>query len=78
MNEWAYNASEFAGAVIDKETGKQMEYRDLIKKTELLTLWTRSLANKPGRLTQGIRDIVVTNTMFLFQNQRSPPTGERI
>jgi hypothetical protein len=26
MNEWAYNASEFAGAVIDEETGKQMEY----------------------------------------------------
>ena len=33
MNEWAYDASEFAGAVIDEETGKQMEYRDLIKKT---------------------------------------------
>ena len=36
MNEWAYNASEFAGVVIDEEIGKQMEYRDLIKKTRTL------------------------------------------
>ena len=32
MNEWAYDASEFAGAVIDEAIGKQMEYQDLIKK----------------------------------------------
>ena len=72
MNEWAYDASEFAGAVIDEETGKQMEYRDLIKKPELFSLWTRSLANELGRLTQGIRDIVGTNTMFFIPKSEIP------
>ena len=72
MNEWAYDASEFAGAVIDEETGKRMEYRDLIKKPELLSLWTRSLANELGRLTQGIRDIVGTNTMFFIPKSEIP------
>ena len=30
LNKWAY-AAHFAGSVIDEETGKALEYRDLIK-----------------------------------------------
>ena len=41
-NKWAtkYN---FAGAVVDKETGKLLEYRDLISRPELRETWIRSL-----------------------------------
>ena len=38
MNEWAYDASELAGTVIDEEIGKHMEYHDLIKTPELFSL----------------------------------------
>ena len=73
LNEWAYEgASGFAGSVIDKATGKQMEYRDLVKTPELYVLWTRSLANELGRLTQGIRDIIGINTMFFIPKSEIP------
>ena len=36
LNEWAYHEF-FAGAVIDEDTGKALEYRDLIKSTNIET-----------------------------------------
>ena len=55
-----------AFAVIDEETGKALEYRDLIKLEKYKNVWEMSYANELGRLTQGIRDIPGTNTMFFI------------
>ena len=70
-NEWAtkYN---FAGAVVDKETGKLLEYRDLVSRPELRETWIRSLANELGRLAQGVRDIKGTNTIFFITKSEIP------
>lgn len=42
LNEWGYKAhsdwaykNNFAGAMIDSETGKTLEYRDFVKRQEL-------------------------------------------
>ena len=53
MEEWAYK-EYFAGGIIHESTGKPMEYRDLMKKPDIIELLQRSLATKLGRLTQGI------------------------
>jgi hypothetical protein len=49
-----------------------MEYRDLIKLDTQKELWTTSYANELGRLTQGIRDIPGTNTMFFIHRTEVP------
>ena len=62
-----------AFAVIDETTGKALEYKDLINIKEHKELWTTSYANELGRLTQGIRDIPGTNTMFFIDKKDIPP-----
>ena len=49
INEWAFE-DFFAGGIIDKESGKSLEYRDLMKHPDLKEMWERSLANKIGCL----------------------------
>eukprot|EP00804_Cyclotella_cryptica_P017342 CCRYP_018994-RD/>CCRYP_018994-RD protein AED:0.39 eAED:0.39 QI:0/-1/0/1/-1/0/1/0/348 len=61
-----------AFAVIDKTTGKALEYKDLIHSAEHKELWTTSYANELGRLTQDIRDIPGTNTMFFIHKNDIP------
>ena len=63
LNEWAYHKF-FAGSVIDDETGKALEYRDLIKNEKYRDNWSASLANELERLAQVIRDIKGTNTIY--------------
>ena len=72
MDEWAYKYY-FAGAIIDQETGKKLEYRDLVKRPEKREQWLRSLANELGRLAQGIRDIKGTNTIYFIPKADIPP-----
>ena len=62
--EWGYKdhsdlaeANNFAGAIVCPNTGRTLEYRDLIKVPELRQTWMTSLVNKLGRLAQGIRVI---------------------
>ena len=71
MKEWAFDYY-FAGAIIDEETGKAMEYRDLIKSEKTREIWTKSLANELGRLTKGIRDIPGTETMEFIHKSEIP------
>ena len=71
MDEWAYH-EHFAGAIIDETTGESMEYRDLIKNPKLRAIWEHSLANEIGRLCNGIRDIVGTNTMEFIPKSEIP------
>eukprot|EP01082_Thalassiosira_pseudonana_P004270 g3915.t1 g3915 contig14:1435-2889(-) len=62
----------FAFAVIDEETGKSLEYKDLMKLDKYKRIWSTSFANELGRLTQGIRDIPGTNTMFYIHKSEIP------
>eukprot|EP00970_Alexandrium_tamarense_P007123 scaffold1237_cov194-Alexandrium_tamarense.AAC.1 len=62
----------FAFAVIDEETGKPLEYKDLMKLDQYKRIWSTSFANELGRLTQGIRDIPGTNTMFYIHKSEIP------
>ena len=71
MNEWAFSEF-FAGAIIDKETGKALEYRDLIKRPELRETWEKSLSNEIGRLAQGVRDIKGTDTIHFIRKSQIP------
>ena len=57
---------QFAGAVLNPDTGSMMEYRHLIKDPKYKEIWNKSFANEIGRLAQGIRDVIGTNTIFFI------------
>ena len=42
LNEWAYD-EYFANAIIDEETGKSLEYQDLVKMKKYQDTWTTSI-----------------------------------
>ena len=44
LDEWAYD-EYFANAIIDEETGKLLEYQDLLKLENYRYTWTNSLEN---------------------------------
>ena len=71
MAEWAQEEL-FANAIVDKDTGNAMEYRDLIKSAKHKVVWERALANELGRLTQGIWDIDGTNTIEFIRRRDIP------
>jgi hypothetical protein len=45
---------EAANSVLDQETGKLLEYRQLLKHERFKEVWNRSAADEFGRLAQGI------------------------
>ena len=49
-----------------------LEYRDSIKIPKLRQTWMRSLANKLGRLAQGIREIKGTKTIYFIDKSEIP------
>ena len=62
-----------ANAVLDKETGQLLEYRQLIKHPRYKQPWLLSSANKFGRLTQGVGGrIKGTNTIFFVHKHEVP------
>ena len=73
VEDWL-DCLHLANAVAHPVTGKLMEYRELIVDPETKPAWTISSANEFGRLSQGIRDIPGTNTIF-FINQNDVPHG---
>ena len=62
----------FVEAIIEDETGKALEYRDLIKINTYRDTWSKSLANEIRQLYQIIQDIVYTNTMFFVRKAEIP------
>jgi hypothetical protein len=59
-------------SVINPSTGREMQYKDLMKDTELGTLFEIGLSNELGRICQGIRDISGTNTAFFIDLESIP------
>ena len=66
-----------AGAIINETTRKYLEYRDLMKIEKYRDTWATSLANKIGRLAQGIRDILGTNTIEFIRKTDIPKDRRR-
>ena len=71
LDEWAYD-EYFGNAIIDEETGKLLEYRDLVKMENYQDTWTTSLANELVRLAQGIRYVPGTNIIFFIPKSKIP------
>jgi hypothetical protein len=62
-----------ANSVIDPESGRSLEYRDLIRSAKTKEVWSRSFANELGRLAQGVGGRVEgTNTCFFIAHTAVP------
>ena len=62
----------FANAIIDEETGKYLEYRDLVNMEKYHDTWTTSFSNELRRLAQGIYEVPKTNTIFFISKSDIP------
>jgi hypothetical protein len=66
------NEVQHAMAVMDADTGKLLNYRQLMRSTKYRQAWSFSLAKEFGRLANGIRGRIKkpTNTIeFIFQHE---------
>jgi uncharacterized protein YaaQ len=64
---------ETANPVLDYETGKLLEYRQLLKHPKYSKAWSTSAANEFGRLAQGVGGRVKgTNTIFFIKFEEIP------
>jgi hypothetical protein len=61
-----------ANAVINEETGKAMEYRDLLKDPKHRETWSRAAANEHGRLFNGTQRVKGTNTCRWIKKSQVP------
>ena len=64
--------THFANAVYDPDSGKQLEYRHLIRHPKLKHIWLKAGASEFGRLAQGIRDIPGTDTITFISKKDLP------
>ena len=64
----------YAAPITHSETGKSMEYKDLIADPSTRATWLRSAANEFGRLAQGLSDnrVEPTNTIFFIPRSKVP------
>jgi hypothetical protein len=74
-NNWTKHP--LMNSVIHPVTGKDMQYKDLMKDVILGPLFEIGLSNELGRICQGIRDVVGTNTAF-FIDLTSIPKDRKI
>ena len=64
---------EFAGAVMDDDTGEMLEYRHLVKIPKYRERWSKAFGKEIGRLAQGYKDEVEgTNTLFFIPYDQVP------
>jgi hypothetical protein len=74
-NHWT--TTPMINAVIHSVTGKEMQYKDLVKDPDLGPLFEIGLSNELGRICQGTRDIAGTNNAF-FVDLTSIPKDRKI
>ena len=76
-NEPRYNLrprTHYAAPITHADTGRSMEYRDLLANSTTRDVWLRSAANEFGRLAQGLPDnrVDATNTIFFIPITKVP------
>jgi hypothetical protein len=59
-------------AVLHTETGREMQYKDIMKHPLLGPRYKKGFENELGRLCQGIRDIKGINTCFFVELKNIP------
>ena len=66
---------DFAGAVLDADTGELLEYRQLIRNPKYKEDWKYSFGNEIGRLAQGMPGGRArgTNTLYFVRRDEIPP-----
>jgi hypothetical protein len=65
--------TDVANAVLDEETGKMLNYRDLLRHPKYKEAWSKSSANEFGRLAQGVGGRVEgTETIFFIHKHEVP------
>lgn len=69
---------QFGLAVTHYLTGKQMEYRDLIKDPHYRTDWLHSCSNEIGRLAQGVGGRVKGTDTCFFIHKHQVPRGRTV
>jgi hypothetical protein len=69
-NHWT--KTHMINSVIRPSTGKDMQYKDLIKDPYLGPSFEIGLSNEVGRIIQGTRDIAGTNTAFFIDLKSIP------
>ena len=80
LNPFRYNLRprtsrpHYTTSITHSETGKSMEYRDLINDPSTRATWLRSAANEFGHLAQGLSDnrVEPTNTIFFIPPSKVP------
>ncbi len=64
---------EFASPVLDQDTGKMLEYRQLLRDPKYKAIWSKAGVNEIGRLAQGVgKRIDGTNTIFFVHKHEIP------
>ena len=66
--------AQYAAPVTHADTGKSMEYRDLLADPTTRDVWLHSAANEFGQLAQGLPDnrVDATNTIFFIPINKVP------
>jgi hypothetical protein len=67
-----WSKQHYANAVVHPVTGKEMEYKALMKDPSLQPFWKRGFGNEVGRLFQGIHDIPGTDTCLFVELTNIP------
>ena len=68
-------AKHGANTIVDVDTGKSLEYRQLIRDSKHKLVWNNSMSNKIGRLAHRNSRVQRTNTMY-FITYENIPMGE--
>lgn len=84
LTETPYQGYKYANRVIDQESGKAMEYKDLLNHDRYKETWSRAGVNEYGRLFQGCgknkdrtQQMEETNTCHQIP-QSKVPTGKKV
>jgi hypothetical protein len=72
FGEYHWTKTQMMNSVIHPITGKEMQYKDLVKDPDLGPLFEIGLSNELGRICQGIRDVAGTNTDFFIDLANIP------
>ena len=65
--------TNMANAIVDDETGKELNYRQLSKHPKYQKIWKKYFSNKLGRLSQGAEGKVEGTYIMLFVSQDQVP-----
>ena len=72
-----YVPPNYAYAIVDPESGKELEYRDLIKWGKYKDFWSASFARDMHQLAQGTDEINGTNKIYFVLHSKIPH-GRRV